>query len=221
YNDTIYQITCKMVNAGTEVFTYPGSNGCDSTITVITTYEPLTAKFYHSSSGLTTQFTNTSTGATQYLWFFGDGQSSTEVNPTHTYNRSGLYLVALWTYNPECGIRLKLKIIFVFGGFREQLIINDNHTNYLNDINIYPNPSSGIINIRFNSPAIPPSLRVDFDDDKDIKVTVINLHGAIVHSQNIKPYDQNIDLHDLSNGTYILKFTSESESKDIKIILMK
>jgi gliding motility-associated-like protein len=33
----------------------------------------------------TVDFLNGSIGASEYQWFFGDGATSTEVNPTHTY----------------------------------------------------------------------------------------------------------------------------------------
>lgn len=47
---------------------------------------------------LTVNFTNTSTGGAgtlTYKWFFGDGDSSTAVNPTHTYTAAGSYTVTL------------------------------------------------------------------------------------------------------------------------------
>lgn len=42
----------------------------------------------------TVSFHNTGRG-TQYYWDFGDGSTSTQRNPTHTYNRSGDYTVRL------------------------------------------------------------------------------------------------------------------------------
>jgi len=41
------------------------------------------------------QFENTSKHADAFLWDFGDGKSSTEINPTHHYVLSGRYLVSL------------------------------------------------------------------------------------------------------------------------------
>lgn len=46
----------------------------------------------------TTTFTNTTVGATGYLWVFGDGTTSTAANPTHTYTSLGNYNVALISY---------------------------------------------------------------------------------------------------------------------------
>ncbi|MFY9200079.1 MAG: PKD domain-containing protein, partial [Methanosarcina flavescens] len=49
---------------------------------------------------LTVSFTDQSTGSpTSWRWTFGDGNSSTERNPVHTYNKSGLYNVTLRTSN--------------------------------------------------------------------------------------------------------------------------
>ncbi len=50
-------------------------------------------------------FTNTSQLATQYTWNFGDGQTSTDVNPEHTYTSAGTYHVTLIANNPtSCNI---------------------------------------------------------------------------------------------------------------------
>lgn len=45
--------------------------------------------------GLTAYFQNFSTGGTQYLWHFGDGDSSTAYAPTHTYAQPGVYTACL------------------------------------------------------------------------------------------------------------------------------
>ncbi len=48
------------------------------------------------------QFTDLSTGGlpTSWLWDFGDGATSTEQSPVHTYNSSGIYSVNLTVTNP-------------------------------------------------------------------------------------------------------------------------
>lgn len=52
---------------------------------------------------LPVQFSNTSipgsTSITSYLWDFGDGNSSTQANPAHIYNASGIYNVSLRVTN--------------------------------------------------------------------------------------------------------------------------
>ena len=41
------------------------------------------------------QFTNNSTNATSYLWDFGDGSTSTDINPSHNYTAGGVFIVKL------------------------------------------------------------------------------------------------------------------------------
>lgn len=52
--------------------------------------------FYsYNISGLTVEFNNLSKNATSYKWDFGDGTSSTEESPTHTYPHKGKYVPTL------------------------------------------------------------------------------------------------------------------------------
>ncbi len=44
-------------------------------------------------------FENSSTGATSYMWDFGDGNTSTEESPTHVYDTPAIYTVTLTATN--------------------------------------------------------------------------------------------------------------------------
>ena len=59
-------------------------------------------EFTNSEGSLTVNFTNTSTNAESYYWQFGDGTSSIEESPEHTYVAAGIYNVALKT-NSQAG----------------------------------------------------------------------------------------------------------------------
>ncbi len=52
--------------------------------------------------GLPDTFLNTSTGATNYQWFFGDGGSSVFTDPTYTYTEPGVFTVMLVAYDNGC-----------------------------------------------------------------------------------------------------------------------
>jgi gliding motility-associated-like protein len=47
----------------------------------------------------TVSFTNTSTGGSNYIWNFGDGSTSADPNPSHTYSREGTFTVTLFAAN--------------------------------------------------------------------------------------------------------------------------
>ena len=81
----------------------------DSTCPIITNpANPVTGNFNASPlSGcapLTVTFNNTSVNGTNFIWYFGDGDSSTVFNPTHVYNDTGSYSVTLIAINSTfCG----------------------------------------------------------------------------------------------------------------------
>ncbi len=59
-------------------------------------------QFSVTASGLTVFLDNVTVGATSYEWDFGDGNTSIEANPTHTYDDLGAYTITLFASN-ECG----------------------------------------------------------------------------------------------------------------------
>ncbi|MEM7037593.1 MAG: PKD domain-containing protein, partial [Bacteroidota bacterium] len=62
----------------------------------------ITSGFSATSSSNVANFTNLSTGGTSYVWDFGDGNTSTQTSPQHTYSMLGTYQVCLVATN-NCG----------------------------------------------------------------------------------------------------------------------
>lgn len=76
------------------------TTGCQNTAsTTITIGEPPYASFEapdaNGCTPLQVNFSNTSNGGNYFQWDFGDGNSSVELNPQHTYTSSGEYYVSL------------------------------------------------------------------------------------------------------------------------------
>ncbi len=99
---TLQNPTATYPSAGTYTvcLTATSTAGCTDTICHQITIYPLpVANFNFTGSGVcqnaTIQFNNTSTGGVSYSWNFGNGQTSTQTNPTTTYGQPGNYDVTL------------------------------------------------------------------------------------------------------------------------------
>jgi len=96
------------------------SNECgyDSTTDeiIVTFIPPPTADFSSDLNeiceGGEVTFTNLSTNADSYEWDFGDGTTSDDVNPTHSYSTAGVYNVSLKATN-ICGADREIKTEYI------------------------------------------------------------------------------------------------------------
>jgi hypothetical protein len=79
-----------------------------------------TAEISAAVDGYTVDFTATVTDADSYAWDFGDGETSTELNPSHTYTVSGNYNVNL-VVKGEGGEVTALKEVVIAASFLEML----------------------------------------------------------------------------------------------------
>ncbi len=99
YAAGLYTIKVTATSKGGCVATYSG------TVKIGTT-KPVTAFIATPTSACTNspvQFTDQSTGgANQWLWDFGDGKTDTTQNPIHSYTTPGVYAVKLTAFNNGC-----------------------------------------------------------------------------------------------------------------------
>ncbi len=93
------------------------------------------------------QVTNNTLGTMNYTWYFGDGQTSNEQNPTHIYSTTGTYRVKLVVQN-EIGVdsafldmpELNMPSIPVVSNFTYQ---HYNNNNFAPNKVIFTNHSTG------------------------------------------------------------------------------
>lgn len=91
--------------------------------------------FTYIDNGGTLIFTNGSSNASGYEWDFGDGTTSTEENPEHTYTSNGEYEVTLNAMN-ECGFSSSTQSIMVVVNGLDEIP-------GITAFNVFPNPNSG------------------------------------------------------------------------------
>lgn len=68
------------------------------------------ADFSFSTNCSSVTFNNASTNGKTYKWNFGDGNTSTDKNPTHTYKESGDYVITLTTTNDSGNDKKEYKV---------------------------------------------------------------------------------------------------------------
>ena len=76
----------------------------------------VTAAFTSSADGLTITFVNASLNATDFMWDFGDGNTSEDENPSHTYDLAGSYEVTLTASNSANTAQVTNMAITLNGG---------------------------------------------------------------------------------------------------------
>jgi len=100
-------------------------------------------------SEATFHFTNTSQFADSYEWHFGDGTTSTELNPVHTYGSVGAFTVTLIAFNEYCEDTFTFEPI-VIGSWNDIVFPsaftpnNDAHNDFFHELF-----NKGVINLHY------------------------------------------------------------------------
>lgn len=192
YTDTITQTTwfrCAVTCVAS------GETAYSPVITVTYNEPPAGATISASNSGSTYTFSVTGiTGTFTYNWHFGDGQTSTVSNPTHTYTTGGNYDVVLYISN-DCGADSITFPITVTVGISE--------INSANRVVVYPNPAADVFYVA-----------TGFWQQADhLKITDVS--GKTYYLQN-QPVDLPVFLSvqqlNLLPGIYIVQLQSGNES---------
>lgn len=106
------------------------NNGCDSAWTspIAIVVSPPTAYLgytYNCDTPKKVAFRDSSIGATSRLWLFGDGGTSTQANPSHTYANFGTYTVKLIAYNNPSGCTDTVTQVINILNNNVQILAND------------------------------------------------------------------------------------------------
>jgi PKD repeat protein len=157
------------------------------------------ANFSESISGNTTSFTNSSSSVNStlnYSWDFGDGNTSSIQNPSHTYATNGTYTVTLIASNCIFSDTITKTI---------QIGTNSMEENTNTSFEFYPNPTTHQIAINVEKQLLGSVYTIYDYTGKSI------LSGKILSEQSV------IDLVDLSKGIYLLSI-GENLERTVKVI---
>jgi PKD repeat protein len=157
------------------------------------------ANFTSVINGGTASFSDASTGATSWMWDFGDGTMSTQQNPTHIYTTTnGPHFVNL-TVNGICS-------------FSDSVTVSVGIERLGNDmtLTIAPNPTQAYTTLSF-SQQLPEELRVE----------LISMDGRLV-LEAILPTgttSQTLDVNALTPALYLMRL-STNEIVEVRKIMV-
>jgi len=151
-------------------------------------YDPAAHFSYTAVAGYVVTFTNTSSNAASYTWYFGDGDSSTMVSPTHSYGGPGIFNVMLVAHSCNTNDTINLSINTWPTGLA-------NTSNSVHEISLYPNPVDNHL-----------SLSSELFLDKKYDIRIFDATGRAVYKQtsSVKKY-QSLDIPALPLGWYMLE----------------
>ncbi|MEA1877416.1 MAG: carboxylesterase family protein [Bacteroidota bacterium] len=154
------------------------------------------AGFSYSSRALDVVFTNESTDAQNWYWDFGDGETSRQDNPDHTYSTSGTYTVTLHVEN-------KIK-----SWDESSIEVSVDNTGIeeieLRQIEVYPNPVRDRLIIS------------NLPDDTHIEL--FSVSGRLIKRINPQSKQIEVNMKELPVGLYILNFSSAQKTIQCRVI---
>ena len=161
--------------------------------------------FDFETDNLSVTFNNISQNSSSYFWNFGDGNSSTETNPTHNYSIQGTYNVELIASNEACDSKTYLSSVTV-----TTTGIDNNIKDF---ITVYPNPTNGNINIIYSKLNKSSTITLILTDN-------LGKRHIIDNYINISSSEIQINVNGFSAGIYHLQIQLDNQQININNIII-
>ena len=161
--------------------------------------------FAYQANQLTVQFNNLSLNADNSSWNFGDGSTSTEQNPSHTYAAPGTYTAEL-TVSNACGAATLQQMLTLTSGTGE--------VSWLEDFRLYPNPTSGIFTVEMSG-----------DARDEMEFTLFNAIGQLQKRETAGfetgTLKRLFDFSQAPAGIYTLQIRSGASAMQVKLVVQR
>jgi len=135
-----------------------------------------------------------------YKWYFGDGDSSFQQNPTHKYKSNKSYTVTVNITNSYNCTEIGKHTVIVKNATGIDNMLNSS------DISVYPNPASDLLYID-----IPK-------EDFNTTATIYSSDGKQIIVSNLKFEHNSITLNNMAKGVYLLIIRGDNELFRTKIV---
>ena len=158
------------------------------------------ANFSESISGNTATFTNSSSSVNStlnYSWDFGDGNTSSIQNPSHTYTTSGTYTITLIASNCIFSDTITKTI---------QIGVTSIEESQISAFEFYPNPTTNQIHLKVANKLLGSIY------------TIYDFTGKTVLTGKILSEHSVVELANLSRGIYLLNVGENLQTTTFKVI---
>ena len=180
--------------------------------------------FPEFSDNLSVQFYDLSTPEPEFYFYeFGDGQTSEEAEPLHTYAEEGEYFVTLFTATEDsCYSAFEMEIYvgqenmksggsYIIRAYaitpEDSPLSIDNPSNTLeNLISVYPNPVVNELNINVT------------EQVENVTVNIYNVAGQLVINENFSDNNISVNTANLTQGVYIAKININGKISTVKFV---
>jgi len=166
--------------------------------------------FTYTTNGSTVTFTNTSNLIYPwyyYSWSFGDGQSSSQANPVHTYSSGGPMVVCMTISHPPTCTSMVCDTLFITPNDIKEI-------KNIESLNTYPNPCKESTKISFV-----------LKKDSQIEITLMDILGNEVEKINFNneikaagKHEINFNTENIDNGVYVIRVKSSNSTTIVKLI---
>ena len=154
------------------------------------------ASFDVTNTGLTADFTNTSTTTDSVVYDFGDGSPTVNENdPSHTYSTVGTYTVTMIAYNMCATDTATMEVTVDDVGWL------DNNQNF----KVYPNPAN-------------QKLIID-QVEEGSTIELLNLLGQTIYTSRVTSYKEIIDVSLYKEGAYFVRISGTHDQYTRKILI--
>jgi hypothetical protein len=162
-------------------------------------------------TGLYTGVNQSSGDSINFIWEFGDGDTSSSPYPNHQYDSAGYYNICLTVYNDSCTNTYCDSTFYAWktsGPPMNHIIINNptaiNQVQAVPAVSIFPNPANNVLMIRTSN--------IHATD-----IVVYDMQSRETLRQKFVPQ---LDISLLSSGIYIIEITGAEGSVMKRMIKM-
>ena len=192
-----------VTTAATYSLTVTDANGCKGSDQMILSVNALPdATFTFIDNGQNNIDFNANDTLKWFFWNFGDGDTTSQDDPTHQYPGQGSYSVTLYVLDSN----------YCLDSTTQSLSLTSiRNTFSLLDVNVYPNPTSDLVQVS-----------MDVVNSADLRIELYDIQGKLLQTITTPAvqgeHNETLDLSALAPGNYTLRVRHGDDVASFKVV---